>query len=131
MLFRKSIFIGLSDDSILRSGLWRKSVGDVLYITARFCGDPPRPIEGKVLAIYNEPGGRTLLVQNMRKGDMRYLCSGWEFIPIWIGSQCGVVALWNDLILRDRITVEKTILEYRVMCENRRRENELIRALAL
>jgi len=129
---RKPIFIGFTDANVIRWGLRFCHIGGGFSVTAKFCGDPPRPISGEVVAVYEETHGKTIIIRNDRVGDTRYLCSGWKYIAIWIGcGNSGVLAHWKDPISESRLEVEQAIDDWRTAYALLRREQEARRAEAL
>lgn len=128
---QKSIFIGITDSEVRRSGALTKEVGQEIFVFAKFLGEY-KSATGVVVAVYDDAHGRTLILHNLRKGQTQHLCSGWEYIPIWIGcGQSGIAAPWKDPITSDRLTVEKTIAEFRRLTIARSIERQALNAMAL
>lgn len=98
---RKSIFIGISDAWIAQNR--SAKVGGRFVAQARFCGDAPTPIAGKI--VHELPGGdpsnpgKMIFVKPDKwQTDVSHLCARWGIISIWISEcgQSGVLCPWKD-----------------------------------
>ncbi len=124
---RRSIFIGFSDASIATWKLLDHEIGAVFATPASFDREPIRRfVFGEVVAVYNDVGGKMLILRNMRRGHINYHCSGWDYIPIWLGTngQNGVLAHWKDPIASTRCVSARQVAL--AACED-----EVSRAMAL
>ena len=132
----KAIFVGFSLAEVRMRGLAHKRLGDRFFVTARGpCGDPSStPLEGKVVFIREDACGKLLILRNSHRGDLRYHCSGWTYIPIWLGcewKQNGVIAFWKDTDASSHLEAQRASDDWNEWCQEMRREREVSRAMAL
>lgn len=132
---RKSIFIGISDAWILLNR--SAKVGDRFQAQARFCGDSPTPIGGKIVHELNgspdDPGRMIFVKPDKWQTNMSHLCAKWDIIPIWISEcgQSGVLCPWKDSGVRELCEMVQFYEEMEEVEASHRAERAVQNCLAL
>lgn len=96
----KAIFI------LLRALIAKKiplKVGEKFYVPLAFDGCQDW-LSGTVLQVVTSTYGTLVLARNDGWKNLKFMCSGWEYLPIWLspsGAGSGVVAIWKEQMVNN------------------------------